>query len=138
VRQKGQTLREFVEQLARGEVRGAIEPLEAQGRVDEITDRHERFRDITREYARNPESTLVVSRDNQARTEINQIIHRMMQKRGHVDGPEHQTGVLAPRQDVTRADRRWAERYEPGDVVRYTKGSRTSGIEPGEYARVDT
>src|SRR5438309_3460938 len=45
--------------------------------------------------------------------------------------------VLVPRQEITGADRQWAAQYEPGDVVRYTKGSKTHGIEAGEYARVE-
>jgi ATP-dependent exoDNAse (exonuclease V) alpha subunit len=39
---------------------------------------------------------------------------------------------------MTGADRQWAGQYEEGDVVRYTRGSRVLGIEPGEYARVES
>ena len=49
---------------------------------------------------------------------------------------EHHVRVLVARQEVTGADRQWAEQYQPGDVVRYTKGSRTHGLAAGEYARV--
>jgi len=59
-----------VEQLARGEVRGRSPPLEAQGRVHEITDREERLAAIAREYLRQPDSTLIVSPDNRSRLEI--------------------------------------------------------------------
>jgi hypothetical protein len=45
--------------------------------------------------------------------------------------------VLIARQEITGADRQWAEQYDPGDVVRYTKGSKTHGIEAGEYTRVE-
>ena len=41
------------------------------------------------------------------------------------------------RQEITGADRQWAAQYQPGDVVRYTRGSKTHGIEAGEYARVE-
>jgi len=44
--------------------------------------------------------------------------------------------VLYARQDVTGADRRHAQNYERGDVLRYSKGSKPLGIKPGEYARV--
>jgi hypothetical protein len=44
--------------------------------------------------------------------------------------------VLTPRQDLTGADRQWAAQYAPGDVIRYTKGSRAIGVEAGEYAQV--
>jgi ATP-dependent exoDNAse (exonuclease V) alpha subunit len=137
VRQKDPALKEVVEQLSRGNVREAIERLDTQGRVHEIPDRKERFREIAKEYAKQPEGTLVVSPDNQSRMEINQIIHREMQTQGQVDPAEHRLRVLVTRQEITGADRRWAEQYAPGDVVRYTKGSKTHGIEAGEYARVE-
>jgi ATP-dependent exoDNAse (exonuclease V) alpha subunit len=44
--------------------------------------------------------------------------------------------VLDSRQEMTGADRQWAGQYEEGDLVRYTRGSKVLGIEPGEYARV--
>jgi len=41
-----------------------------------------------------------------------------------------------PRQDLTGADRTWAERYNVGDVLRYSRNSHETGIGKGEYARV--
>jgi conjugative relaxase-like TrwC/TraI family protein len=136
VRQKDPALKEVVEQLSLGQVSDAMEKLDAQGRVHEIPDRDERLKEIAREYAASPEGTLVVSPDNESRREINQIIHREMQTRGQVDTHEHKQRVLVARQEITGADRQWAAQYEPGDVVRYTRGSKTYGIEAGEYARV--
>jgi hypothetical protein len=37
---------------------------------------------------------------------------------------------------LTGADRQWASRYEAGDVIRYSKGSRAVGVGAGEYVRV--
>jgi conjugative relaxase-like TrwC/TraI family protein len=136
VRQRDPALKETVEQLARGEVQTAIQNLDRQGRVHEIADRDERLKEIAREYAARPEGTLVVSPDNRSRREINRLIHEELQTRGQVAEKEHRVTVLVPRQEMTGADRQWAGQYEPGDVVRYTKGSKTLGIEPGEYARV--
>jgi len=137
VRQKDPALKEVVEQLSRGNVREAMEKLDAQGRVHEIVDRDERLKEIAREYAAKPEGTLVVSPDNESRREINKVIHREMQTRGQVDAHEHNQRVLVARQEITGADRQWAGQYEHGDVVRYTRGSKTYGIEAGEYARVE-
>jgi len=117
VRQKDPVLKEVVEQLARGEVRGAIQNLERQGRVYEITDRDERLKTIAHEYSAHPEGTLVVSPDNRSRQEINQIIHDEMQARDIVEKNEHRIKVLVPRQEMTGADRQWAGQYEAGDVV---------------------
>jgi conjugative relaxase-like TrwC/TraI family protein len=137
VRQKDPALKEVVEQLARGNVRDAMEKLDAQGRVHEIVDRDERLKEIAREYAKKPEGTLVVSPDNQSRREINETIHRTMQSTGQVDAHEHKQRVLVARQEITGADRQWAGQYEAGDVVRYTRGSKAHGIEAGEYARIE-
>jgi conjugative relaxase-like TrwC/TraI family protein len=137
VRQKDPALKEVVEQLSRGNVRDAIEKLDAQGRVHEIVDREERLAEIGREYAKKPEGTLVVSPDNQSRKEINEVIHRTMQSAGQVDAHEHKQRVLVARQEITGADRQWAGQYEVGDVVRYARGSKTHSIEAGEYVRVE-
>ena len=60
-----------------------------------------------------------------------------MQGRGDVSQEEYKLRVLNSRQEMTGADRQWAGQYEEGDVVRYMRGSKVMGIEPGEYARVD-
>jgi hypothetical protein len=136
VRQKDAALKETVEQLARGEVRQAIAALNEQGRVHEIGDRAERVQEIARTYAAQPEGTLVISPDNKSRMDLNRAIHGELQERGSVSGEEHAVKVLIPRQDMTGVDRAWAAQYETGDVVRYTKGSRSMGISPGAYAKV--
>jgi len=137
VRQRDPALKEVVHQLSHGNVWEAIEKLDAQGRVHEIPDRDERLKKIAIDYAKQPAATLVVSPDNQSRMEINQIIHREMQTHGQVDRLEHRLRVLVARQEITGADRQWAEQYARGDVVRYTRGSKTHGIEAGEYAWVE-
>jgi len=137
VRQQDRELKAVVEHLARGGVRDALERLHAQGRVHEIGPRGQRLAAIAHEYVRDPDGTLVVSPDNQSRQDLNDVIHRTMQREGHVDRDEHRVSVLVPRQDITGADRQWAERYEPGDVVRYSRGSKALGLEAGDYARVE-
>lgn len=136
VRQQDPALKEVVKQLAAEDVRTAIQNLERQGRVHEIIDRGERLREISRQYAARPEGTFVISPDNRSRQEINELIHKEMQEGGRVEQTEHRVKVLVPRQEMTGADRQWAGQYEPGDVVRYTKGSKVLGIEAREYARV--
>jgi ATP-dependent exoDNAse (exonuclease V) alpha subunit len=136
IRQKDPVLKEAVEQLARGEVREAIDNMAQQGRIVEIADRKERIDEIAREYVRQPNGTLVVSSDNESRREINTAIHRAMQTDGQVGMEEHRVHVLYARQDITGADRQHAQNYKKGDVIRYSKGSKSLGTEAGEYARV--
>jgi ATP-dependent exoDNAse (exonuclease V) alpha subunit len=137
VRQKDPALKEVVEKLSRGQVREAMEKLDQHGRVHEIFDHDERLATIAHEYVQQPEGTLVVSPDNRSRTEINQAIHYAMQDAGKMPYREHEMIVLVARQEITGADRQWAAQYEPGNVVRYTRGSKMHGIEAGEYARVE-
>jgi ATP-dependent exoDNAse (exonuclease V) alpha subunit len=136
VRQRDPDLKRVVEQLARGEVGAAIENLDRQRRIQEVPDRFERIAAIAKEYATSPERTLVVSPDNGSRTEINERIHGELQARGFVSHAEHCIRTLVPRQNLTGADRTWAERYEVGDVLRYSRASKETGIGKGAYARV--
>jgi conjugative relaxase-like TrwC/TraI family protein len=136
VRQRDPELKQTVEQLARGEVGKAVQGLERQGRIHEVPGHEDRIAAIAKEYAKSPDNTLVVSPDNRSRAEINQAIHAELQAKGVVGREEHRAQVLVPRQDLTGADRIWAARYNPGDVLRYSRSSQETGIAKGEYARV--
>ena len=136
VRQKDPELKQVVEQLARGQVGAAVENLERQGRIHEVKGHEDRIAAIAKEYAKSPESVLVVSPDNRSRAEINERIHAELQGLGVVSKEEHRIPTLVPRQDLTGPERTWAERYAFNDVLRYSRTSKETGIERGEYARV--
>ncbi|MHB8503906.1 MAG: MobF family relaxase, partial [Candidatus Acidiferrales bacterium] len=104
--------------------------LDADGRMHEISDTDERIATIAHEYKKQPEGTLVVSPDNKSREAINETIHYAMQDTYQMPYVEYQMRVLVARQEITGADRQWAAQYEPGNVVRYAKGSKTLGIKP--------
>jgi len=78
----------------------------------------------------------VISPDNRSRIEINERVHAELQRSGLVSNEEHSIRTLVPRQDLTGADRTWAERYEVGDVLRYSRASKETGIGKGAYAQV--
>jgi conjugative relaxase-like TrwC/TraI family protein len=137
VRQKDPALKEVVERLARGDVREAVAQLDTQGRIHEITGRDERIEAIALEYMKHPSGTLVVSPDNQSRREVNEAIHRSMQDARQVSGEEHHVRVLVPRQEISGADRKWAEQYHPDNVIKYTRGSAAYGLDAREYVRVE-
>ena len=44
--------------------------------------------------------------------------------------------MLVPRQEMTGADRGWAQQYQADDILRYSRTSKETGIEKGEYSRV--
>ncbi len=114
----------------------AIQNLDRQSRVHEIQGHDERIAAIAKEYAQSPKNTLVISPDNRSRAEINERIHGELQRGGLVSREEHSIRTLVPRQDLTGADRTWAERYELGDVLRYSRASKETGIAKGTYAHV--
>jgi ATP-dependent exoDNAse (exonuclease V) alpha subunit len=136
VRQRDPALKEVVEQLARAEVQAGVANLERQGRVIEMPARTDRIEAIAREYARAPGTTLVISPDNRSRTAINERIHKELQAHGKVSKDEHKVTTLIARQDMTGADRSWAQKYQQNDVLRYSRTSNETGIKKGEYTRV--
>ncbi len=48
----------------------------------------------------------------------------------------HSFQTLVPRQEMTGADRGWAQQYQIDDILRYSRSSRETGIDKGEYSRV--
>lgn len=138
VRQKDPELLKAVEHLSNNETAIGVEMLSQQGRITQIVDPQERVSAIARTYAEHPGNTLIVSPDNASRRTINQAVRQELQALGIVDKTDHPLRVLTPRNDMTGADREWASRYEAGDVLHYTRGSKEHSIEPQSYAQVVT
>jgi hypothetical protein len=61
-----------------------------------------------------------------------------------VSRDEHPVQTLVPRQEMTGADRSWAQQYQVNaelqsrgiDILRYSRSSRETGIAKGDYTRV--
>jgi conjugative relaxase-like TrwC/TraI family protein len=138
VRQKDPELLRAVEHLSKGEIAPGIAALQQQGRVTEIADPQRRIEAIAKNYAAQPENTIVVSPDNASRREINQAVRVELQALGIVQPTDHAMQVLAPRSEMTGADRAWAARYQVGDVLHYQHGSKNIGINQRSYAQVVT
>jgi conjugative relaxase-like TrwC/TraI family protein len=136
VRQKDLALKSTVELLATGQISAALDALGQQGRVQQIPDKEERVRAIAKSYAESPENTLIVSPDNASRRELNAAVRQELKATGALAKEDHTFRALVPRHDMTGAERSWASHYEIDDVVRYTRGSKTIGIEAGSYASV--
>jgi len=125
-----------VEHLSNNETVVGVQMLGRQGRITEIKDPQERIETIAKIYAAHPENTLIVSPDNASRRAINQAVRQELQVLSVVDKTDHFMRVLRPRNDMTGADREWANRYQAGDVLLYSRGSKEYGIEPKSYAQV--
>ncbi|MFZ0733859.1 MAG: MobF family relaxase [Candidatus Sulfotelmatobacter sp.] len=136
VRQQDPALKSTVELLATGQVSAALDVLQEQGRVKEIPNAEDRLRTIAKTYVESPDNSLIVSPDNASRRELNVAVRRELKLIGTLAPEDHTLRVLVQRQDMTGAERSWANHYEVNDVVRYTRGSKGIGIGAGAYASV--
>ena len=136
MRQKDSELLKAVEQLAKNNTQQGIDMLASQGRITEILNRQERIAAIAKDYAAQPENTIVVSPDNRSRQQINEAVRAELLQKGVLSPDGQAFRTLTHRSDMTGADRTWAARYNARDVLQYTTGSKTEGIERDSFATV--
>jgi conjugative relaxase-like TrwC/TraI family protein len=136
MRQKDTELLRAVQHLATGETEKGVELLAHQGRVTEVKNDVDRTAAIAKDYAAQPENTIVVSPDNRSRQQINEAIRAELQSIGQLSPDSREFQTLAHRSDLTGAGRTWAALYNPGDVIRYESGSKALGFERNSEARV--
>jgi hypothetical protein len=138
MRQKDLELLKAVEHLSKNETREGIALLREQGRITEVSDRRERIAAIAKDYAARPDNTIIVSPDNRSSQEINEAVRNELRERGLLGDRPQVFRTLAHRSDMTGADRTWAARYNPGDVIQYGAGSKANGIQRDSFATVRT
>jgi len=97
---------------------------------------HDRIAAIARDYASQPENTVIVSPDNRSRQQINEAVRVELRRNGALAEDGHVFRTLSHRSDMTGADRKWAARYSDGDVLQYSTGSKAEGIERNSFATV--
>jgi ATP-dependent exoDNAse (exonuclease V) alpha subunit len=138
-RQLDPGLREAVTFASRRDIDQAIALLEKQGRVREVIDPNERHAAIAREFLAAHEAgerVLVVSPANDERRQLNAAIRAALKERGHITSAGREQIVLVNR-ELTRPQRRRAQSYEVGDILRFRRGSLRLDIDRGSYARVE-
>jgi len=136
MRQKDPELLKAVEHLSKNETIQGVKLLREQGRVTEIADPKARIQAIAKDYAAKPDNTLIISPDNRSRQAINQAVRTELQTTGAVGKDSREFTTLVQRSELTGADRAWAARYQTGDAIQYTRGSKAEGIERGSFATV--
>jgi hypothetical protein len=67
---------------------------------------------------------------------LNVAVRQELKANGSLAIEDHAFRVLIQRQDMTGAERSWANHYEINDIVRYSRGSKSVGIEPSGYVSV--
>jgi len=136
MRQKDPELLKAVQHLATGKTVEGVRMLGEQGRITEVKDGNERIAAIARDYVARPENTIIVSPDNRSRQAINQAVRKELHATGALADDDREFRTLTHRSDMTGADREWAARYQTGDILKYTSGSKLYGIERESSARV--
>jgi conjugative relaxase-like TrwC/TraI family protein len=136
MRQKDAELLKAVRHLAIGETEKGVQLLAQQGRVTEVKNGADRIATIAKDYAAQPENTIVVSPDNRSRQQINEAIRVELKSTGQLSPDSREFQTLAHRSDLTGAGRTWAALYNAGDVIRYESGSKALGFERDSEARV--
>jgi conjugative relaxase-like TrwC/TraI family protein len=136
VRQKEERLKAVCEQLRDGLTREAIETLGKHGFVSEIEHRGRRHEHIAQEYLRAPGRTLVVSPDNESRQELNLLIREELKAAGKLSAQEYTAVIYRPVQDVRTEDRKIADSYQPGLILKFSRENKHLGWEKGSYAEV--
>lgn len=136
VRQKDPELLNAVQHLATGRTEEGVRLLRVQGRVTEVKDGNERIAAIAKDCVARLENTIIVSPDNRSRQAINQAVRKELHATGALADDDRECRTLTHRSDMTGADREWVARYQPGDILKYTIGSRLHGIERESSARV--
>ncbi|WP_420236286.1 MobF family relaxase [Telmatobacter bradus] len=136
MRQKDPELRRAVELLAANDTEKGVALLAEQGRVTEIAGTNERITAIAKDYAAQPENTIIVSPDNRSRRQINEAVRAELLLNGTLGTDGYEVRVLDHRSDMTGADRTWAARYNIDDVLHYHTGSKAEGIARNSFARV--
>lgn len=136
MRQKDPELLKAVEHLSRNETQQGITLLRQQGRITEVPHRAERIAAMARDYASSLQRTLIVSPDNKSRQEINEAVRKVLREQGVLPQTSTSVRTLTHRSDMTGADRTWAGRYNVGDVVQYTAGSKELDLKVGSLTTV--
>jgi conjugative relaxase-like TrwC/TraI family protein len=137
VRQRDPELKQTVAKLSVRQIREAVAELESRGKVIEISDQRERLERIAQDYCKQPTNTLVISPANRERSQLNSLIHQQLQQEGKVSRDDHEMKIFINRQDMTGAERTFANAYRPEeDIIRYNRASKVYKVQPGDYASV--
>jgi ATP-dependent exoDNAse (exonuclease V) alpha subunit len=125
-RQRDPALKQAVELAAKGKPAEALEKLQEQNRVHEISDVNDRYQKIAANFLlghQAGQTTLVVSPGNDERRALNQTIRATLVAHGHVErqGQEHTILVARdPANDITRTMHE--VRSTPGGLYRLGNG----------------
>lgn len=139
VRQRDKELLAGVYAAARGNVKEALDRVEQAGAINELDAPGKRRASAAEKYlslsAEEREQTIMVATSRAARTDINARVREGLRRDGTLHGEDLHVKTLEAR-DLTRVEREAAWSYSSGDVVRFGRDYKQTGINRDEYHRV--
>jgi len=135
-RQRNEVLRQAVRDASQGRTRDALSRLAQDGRVVEVKGTLERHRAIAEAVANGRDKqTLVIAPSNEERRQLNHLIRERLIDGGRVERVSVKVPIAIDK-GLTRPELRVVRNYQPGDQVRFTRGSKEHGLEPRTEGRV--
>jgi ATP-dependent exoDNAse (exonuclease V) alpha subunit len=118
IRQKDGAYREIIEDIHARRINAAFEKLEAGGKLNEIPERQERLETIIRDYlSRDSDKTLVVTRANADRNELNRGIRQGLGQDGRLSEKEAVELTVREAKNLSPLDKHFVESYALGDLI---------------------
>jgi ATP-dependent exoDNAse (exonuclease V) alpha subunit len=115
-RQKTEEYRDIVSDISMKKIDKAVEKMETQGRLHEISDRQERFQAIRDEYMKDPGRTVVVTALNVDRNELNKMIRSDLKSQDKL-GHEEYSFTVRESKGLQPIEKHFAQNYSEGDIV---------------------
>lgn len=140
LRQTNDELRNAVYSSVEGRAAEAFAKLETGGgKVIEIADADARHRQMAVDYtamnASGRDNTIMVSSSRDGRDAITADVREILVQKGELSGPAVNVQGL-DRIDMTKAQARYADNYQPGQVVKFTFNLKSAGLEAGKAYEV--
>ena len=110
--------KEISESLAAKKIDQAIEKLEKNGQIHEISDRNERIEAIVKDYTGLDDyrETIIVTARNDDRNVLNESIRNELKAQGRLDQKEESFTVRESK-NLSPEDKHFAQSYQEGDVI---------------------
>lgn len=114
-RQTGE-YKEIVINISQKKIDKAFEKLELKNKINEISDRQKRLKEIVKEFLNSKQNTVIVTARNTDRNELNSAIRQQLQKTGKLGKEEHAFKVREPK-NISPIQKHFAQSFNTGDLI---------------------
>jgi len=117
LRQTNKNYKDIVSEMSEKRIDIAFRKLESDGRIYEISNRHERLKAIQKDFiSRDFKKTVIITATNADRNELNKVIRHELMQQGKLS-PEEYTFIVRKSANLTAESKHFAQSYKEGDVV---------------------